>query len=134
MAPPHALFALMTLSALSGCSGKATLSAFPEQFLGHWAEEVDACAPDAVHGGSTILPTSVADGEFSGTVQSVVRKPDESIDVVELWDAPEMPSAPMTLNYALSEDGKSMTVRQADGPDAAMNKPQRLVRCGGGNE
>jgi hypothetical protein len=130
MALPILLAALAAMAPGSGGAAHKSLTGFPPEFVGRWGEDIGGCSPGAIHGGLTIRPKLVADGEFSGEVKSVVRKPDGSIDVVELWDLPESPSAESLSNYALSKNGKSLTVRILDPSSQYLPEPLALVRCG----
>jgi hypothetical protein len=127
------LIFLAALSAVAPGTGGAAhkgLNGFPPEFVGRWGEDVGGCSPGAIHGGLTIRPKLIADGEFSGEVKSVVRKPDGSIDVVELWDIPESPAAKSLSNYSLSKNGKSLTVRTLEPGSEYLPEPLALVRCG----
>ena len=124
---------LAALSAMAlGSSGAAhkSLNGFPPEFVGRWGENIGGCSPGAVHGGLTIRQKLVADGEFSGEVKSVVRNPDGSIDVAELWDIPESPAAKSRSNYSLSKNGKSLTVRTLEPGSEYLPEPLALIRCG----
>src|SRR4029453_3513213 len=105
------LAALSAMALGNGGEAHTILNGFPPEYIGRWGEGIGGCSPGAVHGGLTIRSKLVADGEFSGEVKSVVRKPDGSIDVVELWDNPDSPDAKFLSNYSLSKNGKSLTVR-----------------------
>ena len=127
---PIILAALSSVAPGGGGETHKSLSSFPPEFVGRWGEDIGGCSPGAIHGGLTIRPKLVADGEFSGEVESVVRKPDGSIDVVELWDIPESPAAKSQSNYSLSKNGKSLTVRTLEPGSEYLPEPLALVRCG----
>jgi hypothetical protein len=130
IALPILLAALGAVTPATGSGTHKGLNGFPPEFVGRWGEDIGGCSAGAIHGGLTIRPKLVADGEFSGEVKSVVRNADGSIDVVELWDLPESPSAQSTSNYALSKNGRSLTVRTLGPGSEYLPEPLALVRCG----
>jgi hypothetical protein len=97
--------------------------------LGRWGESAAGCSAGAVHGGLSIGRSSIADGEFSGDVRSVSRKPDGLIDVTELWDVPE--EGPMTVvnNYRVFVDGSALMVREINSNDREAAEATTLIRC-----
>jgi hypothetical protein len=131
MSEPIFFTALTALAIASGTTGHKSLNDFPSEYIGRWGDDIGGCSPGAIHGGLTIQPKLVSDGEFSGQVKAVVRKPDGSIDVAELWDIPESPAAKSLSNYSLSKDGKSLTVRTLEPGSEYLPEPLKLIRCGG---
>jgi hypothetical protein len=123
------LAALGAIVSLAGCADQASLKGFPAEYVGRWGEDADGCSPGAIHGGLTIEPRLVADGEFSGKVESVVRKPDGSLYVVETWELPESPPTKLKTNYSLSKDGASLTVDETEGLGETPSGPYVLIRC-----
>ena len=124
---------LVILGALaigSGGTAPKSLTGFPPAYVGRWGDDSGGCSPGAVHGGLTIQPQLVVDGEFNGQVTSVVREPDGSVEVVEVWDMAEAATAEYRSNYSLSKDGKSLTVLTLEPANEYFTEPLKLVRCG----
>ncbi len=129
-ATPTILSILIAMASAGSGNVARQLDGFPSDYVGRWSDEADGCSPGAGHGGLTIRPKLVADGEFTGEVQSVVRKPDDSIDVTEVWDIAETPPAKSTSNYALSKNGRPLTVRTLGPSSEYLPAPLALVKCG----
>lgn len=103
----------------------AASAGFPHEYLGRWGDGLAGCSPGAIHGGLIIERKTVVDGEFNGSVRSVRRKANGSIDTVERWDIPDDAPTDIVSNYRLSKDKKLLTVRVA-GKNA---QTQKLIRC-----
>ena len=109
----------------SAASSNARAPGFPQEYLGRWGDDQAGCSEGAIHGGLTIERKEVRDGEFSGDVRRVRRKPDGSIEVVERWDVPEEGPSDVVSNYRLSKDKKSLTVKVI----GESVQTQTLIRC-----
>jgi hypothetical protein len=123
------LASLSALAAASSSTPPKSLNGFPAAYVGRWGDEAGGCSPGAIHAGLTIKPKLVVDGEFNGRVTSVVRKPDGSIEVVEVWDTAESDTTKFLSNYSLSKDGKSLTVRTLEPANEYFSEPLKLIRC-----
>jgi hypothetical protein len=117
------------IALLLAVAASTASNGFPKEFQGRWGEDAGGCSSGAIHGGLTISQSSVADGEFSGTVKAIKRKPDGSIDVMELWDFAEASEARMVSRYSLSKDGKSLTVQTLEPGSEYLPEPMKLMRC-----
>jgi hypothetical protein len=124
------LASLGALAMGSNATPPKSLNGFPPAYIGRWGDDAAGCAPGAIHAGLTIKPKLVVDGEFNGQVTSVVREPDGSIEVVEVWDMAEADTTKYRSNYSLSKDGKSLTVRTLEPAAEYFTEPLTLVRCG----
>ncbi len=105
----------------------ASSAVFPSAYTGRWGETLAGCAAGAVHGGITISPTMVRDGEFHGRLLSVQRTAG-ALRASEAWDFAGAP-ARVTKVYELAEAGRRLSVAEDVRHPPTAAGVTRYVRC-----